>query len=119
MVLCTASDFSIANSISSYLGFFDEVIASDGLKNLEGKIKARILTARFGKKKFDYVGNSATDIHVWKCADKGIIVNANEKIVRKAESSANITLIFAKDYKNNFLLWMKALRLHQWLKNER
>ena len=71
LVLCTASDISIAKIIAQHLGFFDDVIASDGKNNLAGENKATILVKRFTKHHFDYVGNSSADIPVWEKARKG------------------------------------------------
>lgn len=36
LILCTATDISIANKISEHLGIFDDVMASDGITNLAG-----------------------------------------------------------------------------------
>ena len=59
LVLVTAADRSIAEGVASHLGFFSEVIASDGISNLAGEGKRRALLDRFGEKGFDYVGNEA------------------------------------------------------------
>ena len=64
LILCTATDISIATAISEYLGVFDEVMASDGVINLAGEHKAEELEKRFGKNGFDYVGNSQADLAV-------------------------------------------------------
>lgn len=117
LVLCTASHISIANSISEYLGFFDEIIATDGLHNVAGKNKANALVDRFGEGGFDYVGNSAADIHVWEYANKAIIVNASEKVLLDAKACVNVELVFGGNETNNLSPWMRALRLHQWMKN--
>lgn len=117
LILCTASDSSLAKSVASYLGLFDEVIASDGEINLAGKNKANVLLDRYGPQGFDYVGNSKADLHVWKFANKAIIVNASDKVVRDAETCVNIELIINDGQKNVVVLWVKALRLHQWMKN--
>jgi hydroxymethylpyrimidine pyrophosphatase-like HAD family hydrolase len=37
LMLATAADQRTARSIADYLGFFDEVIASDGTRNLKGR----------------------------------------------------------------------------------
>ena len=39
-VLCTASDESLARAVAGHLGCFDEVMASDGQRNLSGGNKA-------------------------------------------------------------------------------
>ena len=40
LVLCTASDRSVAEAIAAHLELFDEVFASDGVVNLAGRHKA-------------------------------------------------------------------------------
>jgi hypothetical protein len=66
LVLCTASDKSIAGAIANHLKLFDGVIASEGVKNLAGKNKANALVEKYGENGFDYVGNSSVDLLVWK-----------------------------------------------------
>ncbi|VEB38825.1 4-hydroxybenzoate octaprenyltransferase [Legionella sainthelensi] len=116
LILCTASDRSIANAVSEHLGIFDEVIASDGAVNLAGKEKAKALVARYGQAGFDYVGNSKVDIHVWQCARKAVVVNASTKLAEKAEKSCEVEQVFPS-LKSNFGTWCRVLRVHQWLKN--
>ena len=76
LVLCTASDRSIADGIARHLDLFDEVMASDGTLNLAGPQKAQALVARFGDKGFDYAGNSEADLAVWAHARQAIVVEA-------------------------------------------
>lgn len=116
LILCTASDRSIANAVSEHLGIFDEVIASDGAINLAGKEKAKTLVARYGHAGFDYVGNSKVDIPVWQCARKAVVVNASTKLAEKAEKSFEVEQVFPS-LKSNFKTWCRVFRVHQWLKN--
>jgi 4-hydroxybenzoate polyprenyltransferase/phosphoserine phosphatase len=116
LILCTASDQSIADSIASHLGIFDEVIASDGTTNLAGKHKAETLVQRFGRSGFDYVGNSNADIAVWEKARRAVVVNASGHLVRKAGEICEIERIFPPKTRG-FSAWRRVLRVHQWLKN--
>lgn len=116
LILCTASDRSIAETIAKYFGFFDEVMASDGNVNLEGAYKAKALIDKFGEKGFDYAGNSNADLEVWKHARKAIVVNASSRLIRDVNALADIDAVFA-GFNSKFTVWAKALRLHQWLKN--
>lgn len=116
LILCTASDCSIATTISAYLGIFDEVMASDGIKNLAGEHKAEALEQRFGHAGFDYVGNSHADLAVWQRARRAIVVNASANLVKKAEASCEVEQIFPAPALG-FTAWRRVLRLHQWLKN--
>ncbi len=116
LVLCTASDQGVADSIAAHLDLFDEVLASDGIVNLAGRQKAEALVARFGDKGFDYVGNSAADLPVWEHARRGIVVNASTSLQQEAEACTEVEKVYEAPAKA-LSDWRKALRLHQWIKN--
>jgi 4-hydroxybenzoate polyprenyltransferase len=116
LILCTASDYSIAKAIAKNLGIFAEVIASDGSINLAGKHKAEALVRRFGYKGFDYAGNSRTDLKVWRCARNAIVVSASVGLQKDTEAICSVEKVFEPSC-STFKTWVKALRLHQWLKN--
>jgi FMN phosphatase YigB (HAD superfamily) len=65
LILATAADMRLAQSVARHVGLFDDVIASDGKTNIRGKNKGRALAERFGAKAFDYAGNSSVDLPVW------------------------------------------------------
>ncbi len=116
LVLCTASDKKIADLISSHLGIFDEVIASDGVSNIAGEIKAEVLLQRFEHHGYDYAGNSHKDLPVWAHAHKAIVVNGSSELVKKAQDIATVERVFPKK-SIGFSSWRHAVRVHQWLKN--
>lgn len=116
LVLCTASDRSIAEAIAGHLQIFDEVMASDGSVNLSGEHKADALEKRFGRAGFDYVGNSATDLAIWRRARSAVVVNATSATTQKAGGACDIEQIFPAQ-RVGFGTWRRALRIHQWLKN--
>jgi len=116
LILCTASDRSIATTISEHLDIFEEVIASDGIANLAGKHKAEVLVQRFGHAGFDYAGNSRDDFAVWQCARRGVIVNASEYVVNKSRNCCEVEQVFLSPVLG-FTAWRRVLRAHQWLKN--
>jgi phosphoserine phosphatase len=74
VLLVTASDQSIADSVAAHLKLFDAVIGSDGVTNLRGRAKAALLVEKFGRGGFDYAGNSVADIPVWKAARHAYVV---------------------------------------------
>lgn len=116
LILCTASDVALATTIADHLTIFDEVMASDGVINLAGKHKALALTERFGHSGFDYAGNSNADIEVWRCARNAIVVNASRSVCKAAENCCAIEREFpTRDA--GIKTWLRALRVHQWLKN--
>jgi 4-hydroxybenzoate polyprenyltransferase/phosphoserine phosphatase len=116
LILCTASDASIATAISKHLGVFDEVMASDGIKNLAGKHKAEALEQRFGHAGFDYAGNSRSDLPVWQSARRAIIVNASADLTEKVQAFCEVEQIFPTPSLSLKAL-RRVLRVHQWLKN--
>lgn len=116
LILCTASDIKIAKAVSDHLGFFDDVIASDGAVNLSGQAKADFLEQRFGNKAFDYAGNSKADIPVWEKAHSAIIVNASSNIESQAKAIGRVEQVFP-GIPLTIRHFLRMLRLHQWLKN--
>ena len=116
LVLCTATDISIAKMIADHLKLFDDVIASDGIQNLAGKNKANALVEKYGENGFDYVGNSSVDLLVWEKSKQGVVVNGSSKLVQQASLVTEIEHVISKA-KNSFKTWIKVFRLHQWIKN--
>ena len=53
LVLVTAAHRQFADKIAAYLGLFDEVLATDGDRNLAGPRKAETLVERYGERGFD------------------------------------------------------------------
>jgi len=115
-VLCTASDRSLADAVAEHVGGFESVLASDGVRNLAGMHKGDTLRAEFGEGGFDYAGNAAPDLHVWKYARRAIVVNANPGFARAAQRRFTVDRVFERQG-NHWRAWIKALRVHQWLKN--
>jgi len=98
LVLVTASDRDMALPVASYVGLFDEVMASDGRTNLRGKNKLKALIEKFGERGFDYAGNSSTDLTVWRGARMAIVVNAGPELVKRAAECAQPGPAFTMDY---------------------
>ena len=116
LILCTASDKSMADAVAAHLGLFDEVMASDGRHNLSARNKAAALESRFGHEGFDYAGNSQDDVHVWKVARHAIVVNASASVEQQARASAEVERVFTPPASSSAQL-PRVLRLHQWMKN--
>ncbi len=116
IVLATASDEQAARRVAQQVGIFDQVFASNGSINLSGRRKRDRLVAEFGEKGFDYAGDNVHDLAVWSSARKAIIVNSTERIARRASRVTDVDKIF-DGRRNQVKACVKALRLHQWLKN--
>lgn len=116
VVLATAADRGIADSIADHLGLFDAVHASDGSRNLKGSAKAALLVETYGPGGYDYIGDSRADLPVWKHAHRAITVGLSDTLRRKVDALCSDVLhidgvsVGASGY-------VRALRPVQWLKN--
>lgn len=115
IALVTAADQALAESISAHIGLFDEVHGSDGQRNLIGANKAAFLADRFAASGFDYVGDSALDLHVWRLARAAYVVGTPAR----AEQAAAVTTLKATISAPcpSIRTWVDALRGHHWAKN--
>ncbi len=116
VVLCTASDRKLAEAVAAHIGDFDAVLASDGERNLSGDNKARVLLDHYGERGFDYVGNARVDLKVWRHARAAITVESGESLSKAAAQLTTVEKrisLPAASIKH----WVKALRVHQWVKN--
>jgi 4-hydroxybenzoate polyprenyltransferase/phosphoserine phosphatase len=116
LVLVTASHRQFAEPIADHLGLFDDVLATDSNCNLAGPHKAETLVTRYGEHGFDYAGNAAIDLAVWKHARRAIVVNASSSVAQKASTVCEVERVFSSSEKP-WRPWVKELRLYQWLKN--
>jgi 4-hydroxybenzoate polyprenyltransferase len=116
IVLCTAANKLIAHNVFKHLDFFDDFIASDEYTNLNSINKRKALEEKYGVQGYDYAGNTSADVEVWDGASKAIVVNANARVLAKASKVAIVSETFPSEGLN-LSNWLRALRLHQWLKN--
>lgn len=116
LYLVTASDAAPAKRVADHVGFFKEVLASDGQTNLRGDTKGRKLAERFGRGGFDYAGNSSVDLAVWPYGREAVIVNGSPSLIRRAAAITKVGPTF--DCQPSALRALfQALRPHQWLKS--
>ena len=115
LYLASASDELLVEAVAGHLNLFDGWFASDGETNLAGRVKASRLTATFGHKNFDYIGNDVADLPVWKCAASGTVVNASIRLNRRL--SKQQVFIERTGSARSSYAWLKLLRPHQWTKN--
>jgi 4-hydroxybenzoate polyprenyltransferase len=119
IVLATAADRKIAEAVSAHVGLFDEVHASDGKQNLKGKNKAAFLAERYSNTGFEYVGDSAADIEVWRRARAAYVVGTESR-ARQATAVTTLAgtmLELEVPFGTTCRAWIAALRGHHWAKN--
>lgn len=93
IVLATGSAQSLAEAVAQHLGLFDEVFGSSPGCNLVGAAKAEALVRRFGRRGFDYAGNSRADLQVWPQARAAIVVNAAPSVLHAARRIAQVETV--------------------------
>jgi len=122
VVLVTATNILYAEQIAKYLEIFSLVVASNDKINLKSINKRDRLESLYGKKGYDYLGDSSADIVVWKSANSALLVtNGDRNRKRQFEKKG---VLFDKVFPNNengyshkIKSLSKALRIHQWAKN--
>jgi 4-hydroxybenzoate polyprenyltransferase/phosphoserine phosphatase len=115
LLLVTASDAAVAQAIAKHMPIFDDVLASDGARNLRGRNKGETLARLFGRKGFDYAGNSRVDLPVWEQAREAVVVNGHMNLEARAARCTTLGPVFKSD--THFSTWLRLIRPHQWLKN--
>jgi hypothetical protein len=114
LVLATASDYHHACVVVEPLGLFDTVLGSDGQRNLKGREKLKTIVDVCGEE-FDYVGNSSSDLEIWRSCRHAILVNASKRVERSARRVGNVLRVFPSP--NGFRDVLRSLRFHQWAEN--
>jgi 4-hydroxybenzoate polyprenyltransferase len=116
LVLVSAADQALAESVEDHLHLFEEVIASDETRNVKGANKARLLEHRFGKGGFDYIGDSRSDFAVWRSARRALVVTDSHRFANAIKTIVPVERIFSRST-GRFASLIKAFRIHHWSKN--
>jgi 4-hydroxybenzoate polyprenyltransferase len=116
LILATASNVRYAEQVAFHLELFDEVLASDAQTNLSGSRKRDRLVAAFGERGFDYAANDGVDLPIWQRAGAAILVDTPPRVAAQVQSVTPIAQTFSSP-RPDARTWLKAIRLHQWLKN--
>jgi 4-hydroxybenzoate polyprenyltransferase/phosphoserine phosphatase len=114
--LATASDQRVAEAVADFAGGFDGVFASSQSVNLSGQTKADCLVKAFGRYGFDYIGNAAADIPVWRVARTALVVGASPGLMRRLGRELPDAVELSRQ-ETSIKPFLKAMRPHQWLKN--
>jgi len=115
VVLASGSDQSLVDKLAARLELSGNHIGSDTKTNLTGHAKGDALVERYGAGNFDYVGDAAVDVQVWKQSDKAYVVAPSTKLKEAVKSLGKDVHEVAGNWVFKDLL--KALRPHQWIKN--
>lgn len=116
LVLATAADQRIAEAVAARLGLFDQVLASRAGLNLKGRNKLAAIQARVGER-FVYAGDTSADLPIWRAAVAAIPVGVGATLRARLDSEKIAIECEFASAPVGVMDWLKALRLHQWLKN--
>jgi 4-hydroxybenzoate polyprenyltransferase len=115
LVLATAADRAIAADVARHLDLFDEVLATEDGRNLKGEAKLEAIRASVGPA-FAYAGDSRADLPVWLAAQAAVLVGVSAGVAAQVRARVPIEREFPAEAAG-LRAWLRALRLHQWLKN--
>lgn len=115
IVLATAANVVVAHAVARHLRLFDHVIASSESSNQKGALKAKSIHELLGDD-FTYAGDSVTDLPVWRSAKAAILVNVTTSVGARVKADTPVLREFAGNH-SPATDWIRAIRLHQWLKN--
>ena len=119
LVLATGSDQRLARRVAEHLGIFDDVVASDGVRNLKAGVKLERLEKLIGGP-FDYVGNGRADLPVWRKCRRAIMSNASAALVERTRAEATVERVFPGPEgapRGGLAAVVRCLRPQQWMKN--
>jgi 4-hydroxybenzoate polyprenyltransferase len=119
LVLATASDEIWARAVAERLRIFDDVLASDGRRNLKGKDKLDAILEycrAHNEDQFAYIGDAKGDLPVWDRSCEIYAVAPGPGLRRTLQSTGRLKQIFEGEGAR----WRAALRVmrpQQWVKN--
>ncbi len=117
LVLATAADELLALPVAARVGLFDEVLASDGARNLRGEAKRCELVARYGEKGFDYAADDRSDLPVFRSARKAILVGPGVRLRAEVERAGTPVSAELPGRPVRLRTVLSAIRVRQWVKN--
>jgi 4-hydroxybenzoate polyprenyltransferase/phosphoserine phosphatase len=115
VVLVSGADQELVNDLARDLGFSGRHYGSDGETNLTEASKAELLVSLFGEGGFDYAGNAAADMAVWKHARHCIVVAPSAQTSRRLAALEKPVKVIGTRWKQSSLI--AEMRPHQWAKN--
>ena len=118
IVLATAAWTTLAEQVSRHLGLFDAVIATSRAGNVKGKAKAARIAEARDPGGFDYLGDSAADLHIWRHCRHAYVVDASSRLARRLPEGVEVKRVFnCAEGGAWYRDVVRALRPHQWAKN--
>lgn len=119
IILATASHREFAEPVAAHLGCFDGVLATDKTRNLKGAAKLvaiRQELEQMGADRFDYVGDCAADLPIFKEADQSYLFGHSRSWPKRCLALLPETKVLGNQ-PPDWRAYLRQLRPHQWAKN--
>jgi 4-hydroxybenzoate polyprenyltransferase len=115
LILLVDGDRTTADEVAALLPLFDQCEPLDGGDGSLSERRHRTLVNHFGERGFDYVGGDPADAAVWPAARRAIVIG-NSALAERVSRVSDVAQVFPAS-KASVRAWVKAIRLHQWVKN--
>lgn len=115
--LATGADLGLARRVAAHLGIFTGVLGSDGQTNLTGNKKLDSLRSRLESSAFDYIGNARPDLPLLEHAAEPMVANPSLGLRMGLRARGIRPTREFQERNSLFKSLLKAMRLHQWVKN--
>lgn len=117
VILGTAAHSIAAHRVAAHLGKFDSILATGSDGNLAGERKLKAILHEVGDGTFGYVGNARPDLKIWARSSDAYVVDPSPGVLTGLRRLGKEPVQLFKTKKPYFESLLKALRIHQWLKN--
>jgi 4-hydroxybenzoate polyprenyltransferase len=115
LVLASGAHEEMAQRVADHLGLFSGIVATRH-QHMVGTRKAKTLCEKFGARAFDYLGDSSTDLPVFRACRQAHVVAAKPDLVDRLQRESIAAEWIPSGAVPALELW-SALRPKQWLKN--
>jgi 4-hydroxybenzoate polyprenyltransferase/phosphoserine phosphatase len=119
LVLATASNQRWAQAVADSLGLFDDILASDGSRNLKGAKKLEAIEAycrEHGAQEFGYIGDATADLPIWRAASEVYAIEPSRSILGQLGETHRPFEVL-EERRSKWKAVVRAIRPHQWIKN--
>ncbi len=116
ITLASASPRRWVEAVAAHVGLFDHVMASSDELNLAGDAKLAAIRQSVEGASFEYLGNSAADVPIWRAAATATSVDPDRR-ARRALADLPQHVELSVESPRTVAAIVRQLRPHQWAKN--
>lgn len=115
LALYSAANDDVVLRVAKRFGIFEFAQGSDDRTNLAGHRKCDAIEARYSTA-FSYIGDSRRDLPIWRRCGSAVLVGDVDRLRRSLPATVIVEETFPLP-RGGAALWLRALRIHQWVKN--